>query len=96
MFKRISALFVLTAACSSSTTTPPPVTDHDVHMQLKYSTEPGKETHWCEYKKLPASPSGEVLVGGAKWNWVNAHHWAVYRLLPNAPLAQLPLDKPFD
>jgi hypothetical protein len=99
MIKRVLSLSILSvvssAACSSSVTAPPPP-DNDVHMTLHYTTQPGQETHWCEYKKLPASPTGEVLIGGAKWSWQNAHHWALYRVLPNAPLAELALDQPFD
>jgi hypothetical protein len=63
---------------------------------LKYTTAPGQETHWCEYRRLPKSASGEVLVSGVSWSWKAAHHWGLYRLQPNAPVDQLPLNQPFD
>src|SRR5450432_4221402 len=63
---------------------------------LHYTTPASQETHWCEYKKMPKSDTGDVLVSGVTWSWKAAHHWALYRLMPNAPLADLPLDKPFD
>ncbi len=87
-------LSLVSLACSSSS--PAPAPDRNVQFALKYTTAAGQETHWCEYKKLPKSASGEVLVSGAKWSWKNAHHWAIYRLQPGTPIADLPLDKPFD
>jgi hypothetical protein len=81
------------AACATPTET---ATDRGVQFAVKYRTEPGAETHWCEYKQLPPGAGGEVLVSGARWSWQNAHHWAMYRLVPDAPLAELPLDEPFD
>jgi hypothetical protein len=63
---------------------------------LKYMTQPGEETHWCEYRKMPKSESSELLVSGVDWSWGAAHHWGLYRLVPNAPLADLPLNQPFD
>src|SRR5678816_2533489 len=91
MTKRVVVLPVLAllGACSAPE-------GAGVTWAVKYDTAPGQETHWCEYKKLPSSDSGELLVGGASWSWKNAHHWALYRLLPGAPVAELPLDQPFD
>lgn len=91
-------LVVFLAACSSSSsggTAAPAPSPAVGRYALHYTTSPAAETHWCEYKKMPKTASGEVLVRGVTWSWQNAHHWSLYRLQPGAP-ANLPLDQPFD
>ena len=96
-------LFFL-AACSSSKSSPsspddagsPDAGPAASAYSLKYTTPPAQETHWCEYKKMPKSTGGDLLVSGVSWSWKAAHHWALYRLVPTAPVATLPLDTPFD
>ncbi len=102
----IVAAVVALAACSSSKSSPAAAAPDDggtadsgstaSSYALKYTTAPGQETHWCEYKKMPKSAGGEVLVSGVDWSWKAAHHWGLYRLVPTAPLAELHLDAPFD
>jgi hypothetical protein len=98
--------FVALASCSSSKSTPSATSDDGgaggvdggagTSYALKYTTAPSQETHWCEYKKMPKSAGGDLLVSGVSWSWKAAHHWGLYRLVPNAPVATLPLDTPFD
>ena len=98
----------IAAAACSSTSTPGGATPADAGVTeagptaagstyaLRYTTAPSQETHWCEYKKMPKSATGEVLVAGVAWSWKAAHHWGLYRLVESAPVAELPLDTPFD
>jgi hypothetical protein len=109
--KRLSAAAVCLglAACSSSSSSPTPPTDTPQDggsdagwvpqgpgaYTLSFTTDPGQETHWCQYVRLPKGTSSEVMLTGYRWKWEAAHHWAIYRTTPDLP-ADVSFDKPFD
>jgi Copper type II ascorbate-dependent monooxygenase, C-terminal domain len=101
----LACLVVLVSACSSTKSNGSgPLDDggagglgtSEAPYALAYTTPASQETHWCEYRKMPKSDSGDVLVSGVRWSWKSAHHWGLYRLVPSAPVADLPLGQPFD
>jgi hypothetical protein len=80
-------------ACSSSS--PPDKTVKPASFELKFRTEPGQETHWCQYLRLPKGVSGEVMLTGYRWKMTSMHHWSLYRATPDVP-EDVSTDEPFD
>jgi hypothetical protein len=81
-------------ACSSSSP-PPDKTVNSASFELKFRTEPGQETHWCQYIRLPKGVSDEVMLTGYRWKMAEMHHWTIYRTTPDIP-EDVPTDQPFD
>jgi hypothetical protein len=86
---------LLLTCCSSSPEIAPRGGPSGAHYTFTFTTAPGKETHYCQYMKMPESPSGEVLVTGYDWTWQDMHHWGLYRTTSDLP-AGVSLDTPFD
>jgi hypothetical protein len=103
------AVSLAVAACSSSSSPPPSGappgdggTGADVFVPtgpgaytLSFTTDPGQETHWCQYVRLPKGTTNEVMLTGYRWRWEAMHHWALYRTTPDLP-QDVRTDQPFD
>jgi hypothetical protein len=71
-------------------------TPNIVDRSFLFTTQPGVETHWCQYVKLPKTDDGgEVLLTGYRWTLSMTHHWSLYRTLPELP-SDVDFDHPFD
>ncbi|WP_437588907.1 hypothetical protein [Sorangium sp. So ce1000] len=81
-------------ACSSPSTSLDK-TVSKASFALTFRTEPGQETHWCQYLRLPKGVSDEVMLTGYRWKMTSMHHWSLYRATPDVP-QDVPTDQPFD
>src|SRR4051812_36436889 len=89
-----AAISLLSSGCSSSTSPPPPASNVE-KLSFEFVTPPGKETHWCQYAKLPKSDSGEVYLTGHSSTWgAGIHHLLVSHTTPDLP-ANVDLKTPF-
>ncbi|WP_437588906.1 hypothetical protein [Sorangium sp. So ce1000] len=88
-------VIMLTLVGCSSSSPPPDKTVSSASFALTFRTEPGKETHWCQYLRLPKGVSDEVMLTGYRWKMESMHHWTIYRATPDVP-QDVPTDQPFD
>jgi hypothetical protein len=99
--------FACSSASSPSASAPPPGPQDDGGTDsgwtpqgpgsytLSFTTDPGQETHWCQYVRLPKGTADEVMLTGYRWKWEAMHHFALYRTTADLP-ADVSTDKPFD
>lgn len=65
-------------------------------LSFLFTTDPGTETHWCQYARLPKTENGsDVLLTSYQWTLSAIHHWALYRTTTNLP-SDVDFDHPFD
>lgn len=94
----VGFLMAALAACSSNgraSNPGPQEGSSSLSLTLTFRTDPGKETHWCQYVRIPKGTSDKLILTGYRWKMATMHHWTLYRTTPDLP-KEVPTDQPFD